>query len=121
MAAFCITVGILGWLIGFLRAGSLEKGRLFGEAFVRPPFLVYLLCGFSRASNIPKGVVALRSLMSQLLGVVTILYGVASAYLVNRYLSLGMLFLALAGFGIVGFCLQLYKRYPYIPPAPQVE
>lgn len=122
MVGLWIVLGIFGWLAGFFRAGFAEKdGYKINRVFVRPPFLVYLLCGLPRASNIPRGVIALRSLMSQLLGILILMYGIISNYLPVRHLILEMVFMLLVGSGVIGFCLLLYKRSPYIPPTPKVE
>jgi len=109
-----ITLGLFLWFVGYFRAGFLEEeGPLISKAFVRPPFLIYLLCGLPHASNIPKGVIALRSLMTQFQGILFFAYGITYKYLPNHDFNLHMTVMFFIVFAVLWFCWLLYKRYPY--------
>lgn len=110
-----IILGIFCWLAGFFRAGfSEDDGSLISKAFVRPPLAIYFLCGQPKASNIPRGVVALRSLMAQLQGILFVIYGVATNFMPIKNLGTQVIVLSLTGFTVLWFCWLLYKRYPYL-------
>lgn len=111
---FWVVLGAVSWCAGFFQAGfSDEKGQKISQVFVRPPFLIYLLCGLPKASNIPKGVIALRSLMSQLQGILFLSYGIIHAHLPNQNFNLHMVIMFILINIIYLFCWLLYKRYPY--------
>jgi len=115
-----IISGIVIWLFGFFRVGfSKEDGSVISRAFVRTPAVIYFLCGRPKASNIPKGVVALRSLMAQLQGILFVIYGVTSDYLPINNLGIEVIILSFFGFAVIWFCWLLYKRYPYLNDHPQ--
>jgi len=110
-----IILGAFLWFSGFFRAGSFEeKGPPISKAFVRPPFLIYLLCGRPKALNIPKGVVALRSLITQLQGILFVAYGLAYDFLPSHDFNFQMIIMFFAVIAIFLFCWLLYKRYPYL-------
>ncbi|MBK9781906.1 MAG: hypothetical protein IPP55_17985 [Anaerolineales bacterium] len=72
-------LGIFFWLIGFFRAGfRFLEGPPFLRSFIRLPFLIYLLCGLPRASNLPKGVISTGAVLSQFWGILYVTYGIVS-------------------------------------------
>lgn len=110
-----VGLGILCWGFGFIRVGYVEEtGPEINKAFVRPPFLFYLLCGCPTSSTIPKGVVALRSLMSQLGGILFCGYGIIYNYLPNKNLTLHMATMFFFANIIILLCWFLYKKFPFI-------
>jgi hypothetical protein len=109
-----LVLGVSSWLLGFFRAGfAREEGPLFVRSFIRPPFLIYLLCGFPRATNIPKGVIATGSVGSQLLGILLIAYSIVFNYPSNQNIFIHALILFILPSSILLLCWALYKRFPY--------
>jgi len=114
-----VILGLFFWFVGYFQSGfSKEDGSEISKAFVQPPFLIYLLCGLPRASNVPKGVIALRSLMAQLQGILFTTYGTTCDYLPINDLSNQVIVLSFAGFSILWLCWLMYKRFPYLANKP---
>ena len=109
-----VTFGIMAWALGFIRVGVVKKIDLeINKSFVRPPFLVYLICGMPRSRNIPKGVMAIPAVMLQLHGLFWIAYGVVSAYLPIQSLILQGTFVFSGIALIMVYGLKLYKNNRY--------
>lgn len=109
-----IGLGIFVWLIGFLKVGYFdEKGYLMKRTFLRPPFLIYLICGLPKARNIPSGVMAILALIAQLQGILLIVYGIIYWYWPNHNFTLHGIILFAGTILINIFAWKLYKRYPY--------
>ena len=119
---FWIGFGIFLWVTGYFHAGFTEEdGAPISRAFIRPPSLIYFLCGKPTASNIPKGVLSLRSLISQTQGILFLIYGTGYRYLSDYKLSTQMIILSLVSFGIFLLCWLLYKRHPYLFSSPNTQ
>jgi len=109
-----IGFGILFWLLGFLRAGyTRERGNLLNKVYVRPPQVIYLVCGLPKASNLPHGVMAVLALMVQLQGILFIVYGIICYFWRDRNFALDGFLLLIGTILICSFSWQLYKRDPY--------
>jgi hypothetical protein len=109
-----IGLGALLWLFGFFRARYVdEKKSPIERSLVRPPFLVYLLCGLPKARNLPRGVMAMVSIIGQLQGISFIVYGMIYHYWPNQNFTLHgfLLFSGMILFFIYGW--TLYKQHPY--------
>jgi hypothetical protein len=66
-----IVIGIIFWVIGFKGVGFVEQqGFILGRVFLRPPTIIYLMCGLPEAPNIPSGVMSGAAIVSQLHGIV---------------------------------------------------
>ena|SRR5215203_5502121 len=114
LSQYLIGAGVFIWILGFIRVGRVrENDVLVNRTFVRPPFVIYLVCGMPRARNIPKGVMAIPSLFGQLQGLFWIFCGLIFPYLPSQKLIFqGSIFLI----GIVlimVYILKLYERRAY--------
>lgn len=79
-----VGLGMFIWFIGFVNAGKTRKNMMpFERSFVRPPYLVYLLCGLPKAQNIPSGVMSVLSVIGQLNGLLWIIFGLVSPSLAS--------------------------------------
>lgn len=80
---FFITVvsGIGLWLKGYKNAGY-RPSRISAPAFIRvaikPPYLLYALCGFPESAKYPKGVITAWAFSMQFLGVGLLVYTILS-------------------------------------------
>lgn len=109
-----IGFGVFFWIIGYVRVGRVrENDLLVDRTFVRPPFVIYLVCGMPRARNIPKGVMAIPSLFGQLQGLFWILYGlIFHICQVKNLFVQGSIFLIGMVLTMV-YVLTLYERRAY--------
>jgi hypothetical protein len=83
--SYFIFIGACFWIMGFIRVGKLgEKGSPLYVAFVRPPTILYIACGMPKSHNIPRGVMAVSSLLGQLEGLLLMSYGLIYPYLPNQ-------------------------------------
>jgi hypothetical protein len=106
-----IIIGFAFWVIGYLRVGKIvDDGLLANKTYVRPPYLIYLLCGLPKAKNIPAGVMAIPSLFLQFQGMLLLLCGLIDLVQPKENLLL------LGGFYILGtvftmiYILGLFKK-----------
>ncbi len=73
-----IGLGTFIWIVGFIKAVKIkEAGLPFDRALVRPPYLIYLVCGLPKSKKLPVGVMSVLSIVAQLIGLLWILYGIA--------------------------------------------
>lgn len=108
-----IAIGLFLWIFGFIRVGqTVQDGLLINKTFVRPHFLIYLICGMPKARNVPHGVVAIPSLLLQLHGLLLIICGLISLVLTRSIAVIGGIYICV-GLLIVGYILLLYKRNSY--------
>jgi len=75
-----LVLGIVFWFIGRLSSGApsesdVEIIRKLSDGFVYLPGWLSWLCGRPHNKNLPQGVVATRALMSQLIGLLFLVYG----------------------------------------------
>jgi hypothetical protein len=93
---------------GFLRLGDKDHYK----AFVRPPFVIYLLCGLPKTPSIPSGVMTVMAITLQLQGILLFIYGATYRYWPqNIVLQSFVLFIGTILFYLYGWIL--YKRHPY--------
>lgn len=110
-----LIIGICLWVIGFIRVGKIvDDGLLVNKTFVRSPFFIYLICGLPKAPNIPRGVIAIPSLMLQLQGLLLIICGVISLILTTNIMIVGGIYICMTIL-IIGYILFLYGRNAYDP------
>ncbi len=107
-------LGILSWLSGFIRVGYIRRnGTLMQRTFVRPPFLIFLICGMPKSRAIPVGVMAIPALMLQLQGVLWTVYGLIYPYLQNRNLVLHGIVLFIGMVLIIVYAWMLRNQNSY--------
>ncbi len=80
-----ILFGTVLWLIGRQTSGytgvsEIEIARNISGGFVSLPAWLYLLCGKPINENLPEKVVSARSLMTQIAGILFVVYGCYSEY-----------------------------------------
>jgi hypothetical protein len=109
-----IIIGLALWVIGYFRVGKIvNDGLLVNKTYVRPPFIIYLLCGLPKAINIPAGIMAIPSLLLQLQGLLFLICGLIDLVQPDENLLL------LGGFYILGtvftiiYILDLCKNYSF--------
>lgn len=109
--------GLLVWIIGFVRAGSTNKknGLLVEQSFIHPPFFIYLVCGMPKAQNIPPGVMSVPGLMSQLVGLFWLAYGLTDFGLPPQKVELQILIWFIGTMVLIPlYVLRLYNRNRYM-------
>jgi hypothetical protein len=75
-----LLLGVGFWFIGRQTSGlttdlDVEIIKRLSDGFVIVPAWLYWLCGWPRSDNMPVRVVSVRSLMSQLTGILYLVYG----------------------------------------------
>ena len=113
--AIWIGTGVFFWVVGYFSAGvSDEQGAIIQRALLRPPIFIYQICGKPTPANLPKGVIALRAMMSQLLGILFITYGSIAGFFLTFRLSVHVVILVLAMVSVYLFSWWLYKHFRYM-------
>ena len=108
-----IAIGAFLWVLGFFRVGrTIEDGLLVNKTFVRPPFLIYLICGLPKSQNIPPGTMAIPSLFLSLHGLLLIILGLISVLVIQNIILVGVMYL-LGLVLIILYVLSLYKNHSY--------
>jgi len=108
-----IMIGVFLWVIGFFRVGrTIEDGLLVNKTFVRPPFLIYLICGLPKSQNIPPGSMAIPSLFLQLHGLLLIICGLIVVLVTRNIILAGVLYV-LGLVLIIIYILTLSKNTSY--------
>jgi hypothetical protein len=106
-------IGVFLWVIGFFRVGrTIEDGLLVNKTFVRPPFLIYLICGLPKSQNIPPGSMAIPSLFLQLNGLLLVICGVIVVMVTQNIILVGGLYI-LGLVLIIIYILALFKNNSY--------
>ncbi len=114
--ALWLAFAVLLWIVGFFRAGFAKANRLaLDRAFVRPPVVIYTLCGRPRIQGVPKGVVSLSALLAQLQAIYLAACAIAfyAIRIVSATLQTFIVFLGTIVVCSMGF--WLHSRYPYKP------
>ncbi len=89
LSGVLIVAGAYGWILGYLRTGSIRKGaQPYEKTFVRPPTILYYGCGLPRAHNVPRGAMTVTRLGLQLMGLFWAVLGLVNFLLPVRYSSL---------------------------------
>ncbi len=109
-----IGFGVFIWIVGYARVGHVRKNDvLVNQTFVRPPFFIYLICGMPKARNIPKGVMAIPSVLAQLHGLFWILFGLIYPDVNVQNLTAQEIFFLVGTVLIIAYVWVLYKRNEY--------
>jgi hypothetical protein len=82
---FYFIFGVLLWIFGYI-AGRIRPGSIrfrnrpmennINVVYVKPPFILYLLCGLPKFPHLPSGVMGYYNLYGQLLGLLWVAYEV---------------------------------------------
>ena len=113
-SAMFIGVGLFLWVFGFIKVGrKRETGFSIDKSFVRPPFFIYLICGMPKAQNIPRGIMSVSAVWSQLIGLLWVGYGIVYPFLQNQNLWLQGILLNIGIILIFAYGWFLYKRNIY--------
>ncbi len=109
-----VFLGLAMWIFGFTRVGYVgERRSPLYQAFTRPPLIVYIVCGMSKARSIPRGIMSISSLMGQLVGLLWIAYGLIFSYLPNKNIIIHGIFLLAGSILINIFCWNYYQSNPF--------
>ncbi len=108
-------MGILCWVVGFIRAGLGNiRGSPKDSAFISPAW-IYLLCGQPRTQKLPRGVMWAAVAIVQLQGLLLLVLAL-TAYLAPRIDPLVQTFVMFIGTVVLCIAVfRLYKKYPYKP------
>jgi hypothetical protein len=90
-------LGIFLWVLGYI-AGRIKprirEGEIDDSHYIRPPLIIYVLCGFPKYPHLPFGVMGYNNLYGQLLGILWIAYELIFnkwPYPIKAYDSLGFI------------------------------
>jgi hypothetical protein len=112
--AIIFGAALLIWILGYVKVDFEEpKGPALYRAFLRPPPLIYLLCGQPSSSKIPRGVMAVQALFAQFQGFLCLILAILSFYAQGLELRLEPAVLVVGTILNYFLALRLYHLYPY--------
>ena len=112
--AILFGAALIIWILGYVKVDfENPKGSAIYRAFLRPPPLVYLLCGRPSSSKIPSGVMAELALFVQFQGLLCLILALLSFFAQGLELRLEPIILVVGTVLNNFLALRLYHLYPY--------